>query len=71
MKIKTLLITLIAVILAACSNTNPSKENVDALATNERNTNSLEIDTLGTIITADGVGSLKLGATIPDTIPGY
>lgn len=58
--------------LVACNNTTTPKENNDIPDAVEQvhslmETNTLLYDT----ITAEGLGSLKLGAKIPDTIPGY
>ena len=69
---KALFIALLAVGLMACNNTEPSKERSDISSATEQTSDSLEADALlGSIITADGLGSLKLGTKIPDTIPGY
>ena len=69
---KALFIALLALGLMACNNSNSSKENSDISSTPEQTIYSTEADALlGSIITADGLGSLKLGSRIPDTIPGY
>lgn len=65
MKLKALLIALLAMTMAACDSTN-TKENNGASQPNEQTA-----DALGTLITADGVGSLTIESEIPDTIPGY
>ena len=69
---KALFIALLALGLMACNNTTPSKENADIPLATEQSIDSPEVDALlDSIITAKGLGSLKLGAKIPDTIPGY
>lgn len=69
---KALFMALLAIGLLACNNTKTSKERSDISSATEQTTDSLEPDALlGSIITADGLGSLKLGSKIPDTIPGY
>ena len=69
---KALFMALLAFGLLACNNTTSSKGNNDAPASTVQTTNASETDALfGATITADGVGSLKLGNKIPDTIPGY
>lgn len=64
MKTKALLIALLAMALVACNNT--PKENNEPTEPKEQT-----VDALGTLITADGLVSLKKGTELPDTIPGY
>ena len=69
---KTLFLALIVFGLISCNNSNSSKESLDISSTKEQTTNPAEPDALlGSTITAEGLGSLKLGTKIPDTIPGY
>lgn len=66
MKTKALLIALMAVALAACNNTPQPSENGDMDNTIVENTVSQLIT-----ITPEGIGDLMIGATIPESIPGY
>ena len=66
MKTKALLIALMAVALAACNNTPQPNENEVADNTVIENTNSQ----LFTIM-PEGIGDLVIGATIPESIPGF
>lgn len=69
---KALFMAILAFGLLACNNTTSSNGNDDAPASTAQTTNASETDALlGATITADGLGSLKLGTKIPDTIPGY
>ena len=66
MKTKALFIALMAVALAACNNTPQPKENNGADNTTVVNTDSQLI-----AITPEGIGDLVIGATIPESIPGF
>ena len=69
---KALFMALLAVGLMACNNTKTSIERSDISSAPEQTTYSLEPDALlGSVITTDGLGNLKIGSKIPDTIPGY
>lgn len=69
---KALFLALLAFGLMACNNTTSSKENADIPLATEQTIDSPEVDVLlNSFITAEGLGCLKLGAKIPDTIPGY
>lgn len=65
MKTKALLIALLAMALVACDNTNKKENKVTPEPVEQT------VDALGTLITADGVGSLTIESEIPDSIPGY
>lgn len=66
MKTKALLIALMAVALAACNNTPQPNENEGVDNTVVENTDSQLI-----AITPEGIGDLVIGATIPESIPGF
>lgn len=66
MKTKALLIALMAVALAACNNTPQQNENEGVDNTIVENTVSQLI-----AITPEGIGDLVIGATIPESIPGF
>ena len=66
MKTKALLIALMAVALAACNNTPQPNENEGVGNTVVENTDSQLI-----AITPEGIGDLVIGATIPESIPGF
>ena len=66
MKTKALFITLMAVALAACNNTPQQNENEGKDNTIVENTESQLIT-----ITPEGIGDLMIGATIPESIPGF
>lgn len=65
MKTKALLFALLAMALVACDNTNKNDNKVTPEPVEQT------VDALGTLITADGVGSLTIDSEIPDSIPGY
>ena len=66
MKTKALFIALMAVALAACNNTPQSNENTGANEPVVENTDSQLIT-----VTPEGIGDLVIGATIPESIPGF
>ena len=66
MKTKALLIALMAVALAACNNTPQPNENEGADTTVVES-----IDSQLIAITPEGIGDLVIGATIPESIPGF
>lgn len=58
--------------LLSCNSTTSPKENADIFEAVDQVLNLMKNNVfIGDTITADGLGSLKLGAKIPDTIPGY
>ena len=58
--------------LLSCNHTTSPKENADIFEAVDQVLNLMKNNVfIGDTITADGLGSLKLGAKIPDTIPGY
>lgn len=70
MKTKTLFIALMAVVLAACNNAPQPKENEgtdNSIVENSVQNSDSQLIT----ITPDGIGDLVIGATIPDSIPGF
>ena len=67
-----LFIALLSLGLLSCNNTTSPKENADIFEAVDQVLNLMKNNVfIGDTITADGLGSLKLGAKIPDTIPGY
>ena len=66
MKTKALLIALMAVALAACNNTPQPNENEGTDNTIVENADSQLI-----AITPEGIGDLVIGATIPESLPGF
>ena len=69
---KNIFVAILALSLIACNNSNSSKDSLDISSTMEQTSNPEEPDALlGSIITNEGLGNLKLGTKIPDTIPGY
>ena len=54
--------------IVACNNTNTSTPKEDNKVTKPT---EQTFDALGTLITTDGLQSLKKGMELPDTIPGY
>lgn len=67
-----LFIALLSLGLLSCNSTTSPKENADIFEAVDQVLNLMKNNVfIGDTITADGLGSLKLGAKIPDTIPGY